>query len=178
MPIFGRQKDRELIKHFSKEVMQSIIDTPVIVYKPYVSTTNVNLYGEGVNGDKNYRAGITIHATINREDQEWTTTDLGVDITQKGTFTFLNEDIWNVAVTTGNTEDSTNKNQYLHGRNQNVMAGDGADFGFSNETEMHGESLSTVVQAHITRKSRINIEEPTQTTTDGNSPNSAHGLYR
>ena len=58
------------------------------------------------------------------------------------------------------------------------MAGDGADFGFSNETEMHGESLSTVVQAHITRKSRINIEEPTQTTTDGNSPNSAHGLYR
>tara|TARA_R110001592_G_scaffold54140_6_gene165827 strand:+ start:2447 stop:3046 length:600 start_codon:yes stop_codon:yes gene_type:complete len=199
MPIFGRQKDRELIKHFSKEVMQSIIDTPVIVYKPYVSTTNVNLYGEGVNGDKNYRAGITIHATINREDQEWTTTDLGVDITQKGTFTFLNEDIWNVAVTTGNTEengfaieigdiiyydtqyweiDSTNKNQYLHGRNQNVMAGDGADFGFSNEAEMHGESLSTVVQAHITRKSRINIEEPTQTTTDGNSPNSAHGLYR
>ena len=199
MPIFGRQKDRELIKHCSKEVMQSIIDTPVIVYKPYVSTTNVNLYGEGVNGDKNYRAGITIHATINREDQEWTTTDLGVDITQKGTFTFLNEDIWNVAVTTSNTEengfaieigdilyydtqywevDSTNKNQYLHGRNQNVMAGDGADFGFSNEAEMHGESLSTVVQAHITRKSRINIEEPTQTTTDGNSPNSAHGLYR
>ena len=106
MPIFGRQKDRELIKHFSKEVMQSIIDTPVIVYKPYVSTTNVNLYGEGVNGDKNYRAGITIHATINREDQEWTTTDLGVDITQKGTFTFLNEDIWNVAVTTGNTEEN------------------------------------------------------------------------
>jgi len=199
MPIFGRRKDRELIKHFSREVMQSIIDTPVIVYKPYVSTTNVNLYGEGANGDKNYRAGITIHATINREDQEWTTTDLGVDITQKGTFTFLNEDIWNVAVTTGSTEeygfaieigdiiyydtqyweiDSTNKNQYLHGRNQNVMAGDGADFGFNNEAEMHGESLSTIVQAHITRKSRINIEEPTQTTTDGTSPNRAHGLYR
>ena len=32
MPIFGRLKDRQLIKHFSKEVMEDIIDTPVIIF--------------------------------------------------------------------------------------------------------------------------------------------------
>lgn len=196
MPIFGRQKDRQLIKHFSKEVMQDIIDTPVIIYKPSVSNTNVNLYGEGVDGNKNYRPGVRLHATVNREDQEWVTNDLGVDVTQKGTFSFLNEDIWNVA-TVGTDEesgfaieigdliyydtqywviDSTNKNQYIHGRNQNVLSGDGVDFGFESETKMHGESLSTVVQAHITRKSRINVIEEPEIYKD--TSNNIEGLYR
>ena len=195
MPIFGRQKDRELIKHFSKEVMQDILDTPVIIYKPSVSNTNVNLYGEGVDGNKNYRPGVKLHATINREDQEWGSSDLGVDVSQKATFSFLNEDIWNTATPGVDEEngfaieigdliyydtqywviDNTIRNQYLHGRNQNVISGDGVDFGFANESEMHGESLSTVVQAHITRKSRINvIEEPESYSTS----NKTTGLYR
>jgi len=199
MPIFGRQKDRELIKHFSKEVLEDILDTPVLIYKPYITKTNTNIYGEGVSGDKHYRPGVLLHAAINREDQEWTTDDLGADITQKGTFSFLNEDIWNVATgSAGSTEeygfaieigdliyydtqyweiDTTNRNQYLHGRNQNVIDGDGSDFGFADETYMHGESLSTVVQAHITRRSRINVEVPATSTgfTDGGK---VKGLYR
>jgi len=198
MPIFGRQKDRELIKHFSKEVLQDILDTPVIIFKPFVTMTNTNIYGEGVNGDKNYRPGVTLHAAINREDQTWATNDLGVDITQKGTFSFLNEDIWNVAVPGTQEEDgfaieigdliyydtqyweidTTNKNQYIYGRNQNVIEGDGSDFGFTNETEMHGESLSTVVEAHITRRSRINVETSTVTNTPSNASNNSQGLYR
>ena len=198
MPIFGRQKDRELIKHFSKEVLQDILDTPVIIFKPYLTMTNTNIYGEGVNGDKNYRPGVTLHAAINREDQTWATDDLGVDITQKGTFSFLNEDIWNVAVSGTQEEDgfaieigdliyydtqyweidTTNKNQYMHGRNQNVLEGDGADFGFANESEMHGESLSTVVEAHITRRSRINVETPTAINTSPDASNNSQGLYR
>lgn len=198
MPLFGRQKDRELIKHFSTEVLQDILDTPVIVYKPYISRTNTNIYGEGVNGDKNYRAGVVLHAAINREDQEWSQTDFGVDITQKSTFAFLNEDIWGVAVSGEDEEDgfaieigdliyydtqyweidTTNKNQYIYGRNQNVIEGDGSDFGFANEAEMHGESLSTVVEAHITRRSRINVETPTVTNTPSNASNNSQGLYR
>lgn len=198
MPIFGRGRDRQLIKHFSQEVLQDILDTPVIIYKPYVTRTNTNLYGEGTNGDKNYRPGVTLHAAINREDQEWTNNDFGVDIIQKGTFSFLNEHIWNVAAD-GNEEedgfaieigdliyydtqyweiDTTNKNQYLLGRNQNVLSGDGADFGFANETQMHGESLSTVAQAHITRRSRINVEVTTPEIINENGSSNAQGLYR
>ena len=200
MPIFGRQKDRELIKHFSKEVLQDILDTPVLIYKPYITKSNTNIYGEGVNGDKNWRPGVTIHATINREDQEWASNDFGIDINQKITFSFLNEDIWNIS-TSGTDEnngfaveigdlvyydsnyweiDTTNKNQYLLGRNQNVISGDGEAFGFADETEMHGESLSTVATAHLTRKSKLNVEEPPKidTNTESTVTNANQGLYR
>ena len=199
MPIFGRQNDRQLIKHFSQEVLQDILDTPVLIYKPYITKTNTNIYGEGVNGDKHYRPGVLLHAAINRADQEWTTDDLGIDITQKATFAFLNEHIWNVASGSAGTDeeygfaieigdliyydtqywevDTTNKNQYLHGRNQNVIEGDGADFGFTNETFMHGESLSTVCETHITRRSRINVEAPAETTGVSQEGN-YKGLYR
>tara|TARA_R110000787_G_scaffold89316_5_gene189186 strand:- start:399 stop:1061 length:663 start_codon:yes stop_codon:yes gene_type:complete len=220
MPIFGRQKDRHLIKHFSTEVLQDILDTPVIIYKPYISRTNTNIYGEGTDGDKNYRAGVVLYAAINREDQEWSQTDLGVDITQKGTFAFLNEHIWGVSnsaqgnqsaysshnstfnpTVSGEDEedgfaieigdliyydsqyweiDTTIKNQYLSGRNQNVMTGDAADLGLGagNEWKIHGESLSTVAAAHITRRSKINVEiiEPVTTVKDGSGD--AQGLYR
>ena len=161
MPIFGRQKDRELIKHFSKEVLHNILDTPVLIFKPHITKTNVNLYGEGVSGDKNWRPGVVLHATIEREDQEWSSNEFGIDIDQKSTFSFLNEDIWSIA-TTGAKEtdgfaieigdliyydsnyweiDTTIQNQYLHGRNQNVNAGDGAELGFTGEADMHGESI-------------------------------------
>ena len=41
---------------------------------------------------------------------------------------------------------------------------------------MHGESLSTVVQAHITRKSRINVIEEPEIYKD--TSNNIEGLYR
>ena len=76
--------------------------------------------------------------------------------------------------------DTTNKNQYLLGRNQNVISGDGEAFGFTDETEMHGESLSTVATAHLTRKSKLNVEEPPKidTNTESTVTNANQGLYR
>lgn len=197
MPIFGRTKDRELIKHISKEVMGNVIDTPVIIFKPYITKSNTNLYGEGINGDKSWRSGVLLHAMINREDQEYMNTEYGIDINQKITYSFLNEDIWN-ATKAGTDEengfsisigdivyydsgyweiDTLNKNQYLFGRNQNVLAGDGVNFGFNNESEMHGESLSTVAAAHLTRKSKLNIQEPAKENLKDLN-NEINGLYR
>lgn len=197
MPIFGRLKDRQLIKHFSKEVMEDIIDTPVIIFKPYITKSNTNLYGEGVDGDKAWRTGVLLHAMINREDQEYMQTDYGIDVNQKITYSFLNEDIWNKTKAGTDEEngfsieigdlvyydsnywevDSLIKNQYLFGRNQNVLSGDGANFGFNNETEMHGESLSTVAAAHLTRKSKLNIESPVESNIN-DITNEINGLYR
>ena len=197
MPIFGRLKDRQLIKHFSKEVMEDIIDTPVIIFKPYITKSNTNLYGEGVDGDKAWRTGVLLHAMINREDQEYMQTDYGIDVNQKITYSFLNEDIWNKTKAGTDEEngfsieigdlvyydsnywevDSLIKNQYLFGRNQNVLSGDGANFGFNNETEMHGESLSTIAAAHLTRKSKLNIQEPAKENLKDLN-NEINGLYR
>ena len=198
MPIFGRLNDRKLIKHFSKEVMEDIIDTPVIVFKPYITKSNTNLYGEGVNGDKAWRTGVLLHAMVNREDQEYMQTDYGIDVNQKITYSFLNEDIWNANTKGDNIEenkfsisigdlvyydcnyweiDSLTKNQYLFGRNQNVIEGDAQDFGFSSTADMHGESLSTIAAAHLTRKSKLNIESPSESNIKSIS-SELNGLYR
>ena len=201
MPIFGRNKDRMLVKHFSKEVMEDIIDTPVLIYKPYITKTNTNLYGEGANGDKAWRPGIELNALINREDQEYNNVEYGIDLNQKATFSFLDEDVsaLNTDVVTGIDEelsgfvieigdliyydsqyweiDSTVRNQYLFGRNQFLMAGDNIG--------VHGENLSTVVQAHLTRMSKVNIEteadtrrENIQGSTKEINDSNISGLYR
>ena len=51
------------------------------------------------------------------------------------------------------------------------------NFGFNNETEMHGESLSTVAAANLTRKSKLNIESPVESNIN-DITNEINGLYR
>ena len=195
MPIFGRTKDRELVKHFASEVLSNILDTPVMIFKPSIVQTNVNLYGEGPEGFKRWRNGIQINAAINRGDQEWETTDFGLDANQTVTFSFLNEHIWNIN-TSGKTEDNAfaidigdiiyydshyweidtvNRNEYLFGRNKNV-----SDVHGGNTNAVHGESLSTVANTHLTRISKLNIEHPTQNNNVGTSGTDEEfqGLYR
>ena len=176
MPLFGRNKDRQLIKHFSKEVMSDVIDTPVILYKPNLSDSAVNIYGEGVNGGKSWRPGIELNAMVERQDQEYQQLEYGIDLNQKATFSFLNEDIWEknknlndnnlgFAIEIGDIIyydanyweiDAVVKNQYLFGRNEFLMSGD--------TIGKEGESLSTKVETHLTRLSKINIEEVKEST--------------
>ena len=197
MALFGRTRGVKLIKHFSKEVLEDIIDTPVTIFKPSIVRTNTNLYGEGPDGFKKWRGGIKIYATINREDQEWNSTDFGLDIDQKATFSFLNEHIDDIRSSGGNNEDesfiidpgdiilydsqyweidSTNRNEYIFGRNEDVatpVSGVGSN-------AVHGESLSTIAAAHLTRRSKLNIEHPKELRSTGTSGGDAEyqGLYR
>tara|TARA_B100001094_G_scaffold331792_2_gene401345 strand:+ start:1181 stop:1795 length:615 start_codon:yes stop_codon:yes gene_type:complete len=204
MPLFGRNNDRKLIKHFSKEVMSDIIDTPVVVYKPYITKSNTNLYGEGVDGDKAWRPGIVLNALINREDQEYQNQEYGIDLTQKASFSFLNEDILQhnkLSIQNSIDEelsgfiieigdliyydaqyweiDSTVRNQYMFGRNNNTINNDAELLGFNSNDDMHGEDFSTVAQAHLTRRSKLNIEEPNNTRRQNTqTTNNVTGLYR
>ena len=195
MPIFGRNKDRMLVKHFNDEVFKNILDTPVMIFKPSLQKTSTNLYGEGPNGYKQWRSGVQIYASINREDQSWEATDFGLDVKQNITFSFLNEHIWELNVAGATEEsgfsvdigdivfydshyweiDSTIRNQYLFGRNQNVTNVHG---GGTNAIE--GESLSTIAAAHLTRRSKLNIERPEEINSVGVSGTNEEfqGLYR
>ena len=194
MPIFGRQKDRELIKHFNNEVVKDILDTPVMIFKPFIDRTNINLYGESPAG-KRWRTGVKIYAYINREDQEWGNTEFGIDINQKATFSFLDEHIWNINTAGRNEQnafaieigdiimydsqyweiDTTVSNQYLFGRNEHVT-----DIFDSDGNAIEGENLSTIASAHLTRRSKLNIEHPRQLRTFGKKETTEQfqGLYR
>ena len=191
MPIFGRNKDRNLIKHFSNEVLKNILDTPVTVFKLSLNKTNTNIYGEGENGYKTWKVGVKLYATILTDDQEWTNNEFGLDINQKITFAFLNEHIndVNIAGVDGAFMidpgdivhydshywelDTTNRNQYLFGRNSNIQSAVGG-------TIEHGESLATVAEGHLTRRSKLNIEHPNDINVKGVSGTDEEfqGLYR
>ena len=191
MPIFGRNKDRNLIKHFSNEVLKNILDTPVTVFKLSLNKTNTNIYGEGENGYKTWKVGVKLYATILTDDQEWTNNEFGLDINQKITFAFLNEHIndVNIAGVDGAFMidpgdivhydshywelDTTNRNQYLFGRNSNIQSAVGG-------TIEHGESLATVAEGHLTRRSKLNIEHPNDLNVKGVSGTDEEfqGLYR
>ena len=141
MPLFGRSKDRNLIKSFNKEILYDWLDTKVVVFVPFTNRSNTNIYGEGSDGYKKYKTGIEMYATVNTADQEWSSQEFGVDINQKITFGFLNELIYkagysiaeeddedrNYSISPGDVVyydsnyweiDSTNRNQYLFGRNE------------------------------------------------------------
>ena len=194
MPLFGRNRDRKLIKLFNKEVIEDILDTPVVIFKPSTVNTDTNLYGEGPDGYKKWRKGVRIHATVNRGDQEWSTNDFGLDIKQNITFSFLHEHVWAVrsegtaeynafAIEPGDIVmydsqyweiDSTNRNQYLFGRNEHIAENISGD-----PFETEGESLSTVAMAHLTRRSKLNIEHPKHLRTGAPKPGlKTQGLYR
>jgi hypothetical protein len=191
MPIFGRNNDRNLIKHFSNEVLTNILDTPVTVFKLSLNKSNTNIYGEGNDAYKTWKVGVKLYATVLTDDQEWSNTDFGLDINQKITFAFLNEHINDVQI--GGLDgafivdpgdivhydshyweiNSTNRNQYLFGRNSNIQSA-------VNGTIEHGESLATVATAHLTRRSKLNIEHPSDIRSSGETGTTeeTHGLYR
>tara|TARA_R100001126_G_scaffold96405_2_gene68794 strand:+ start:16 stop:591 length:576 start_codon:yes stop_codon:yes gene_type:complete len=191
MPIFGRTNDRNLIKHFSNEVLKNILDTPVTVFKYSLNKSDTNIYGEGPDGYKTWKNGVKLYATVLTDDQEWSNSEFGMDINQKITFAFLNEHINDVQIAGAEGAfmidpgdvvhydshyweiDSTNRNQYLFGRNSNIQSSVGG-------TIEHGESLATVAMAHLTRRSKLNIEHPSDIRPKGESGTNeeTHGLYR
>ena len=69
--------------------------------------------------------------------------------------------------------DTTNRNQYLFGRNSNIQSAVGG-------TIEHGESLATVAEGHLTRRSKLNIEHPNDINVKGVSGTDEEfqGLYR
>ena len=65
-PLFNRQRDIKFFNRINNELLNKIIQTPVIVYK--ISTeTEDNIYGES--DKKTYTKGIQIGCLISREDQ-------------------------------------------------------------------------------------------------------------
>jgi len=88
-PLFNRRRDIKLFNSYSNELLNRIIQTPVIVYK--ISTESEdNIYGESVT--KTYTKGIQIGCLISREDQTTDSTEgFGPVVDQSITLAFHRE---------------------------------------------------------------------------------------
>ena len=158
MPLFHGQRDASLVHKINTELIQDIIDTEVAVYKLSLDDTKTNMYDES--DKKVYNQPIKIPALISRQEQSFEGTEFGQDYTQVCDFGFIRELLkdYETFVEVGDVleyngewweVDAIVENQYFGGKNP--------DYSFA--TERWGHNVSIIANTHLTRRSRIHVEE-------------------
>jgi len=158
MPLFHGQRDAGLVHKFNMELIADIIDTEVAVYKLSIQDTKTNIYNES--DKKIYHSPVKVSALINRQPQAYEGTEFGQDYNQAGDFAFIREllkeqdlfvEVGDVIEYNGEwwEIDSIQETQFFGGKNP--------DYSFA--TERWGHNVSIIANSHLTRRSRIHIEE-------------------
>ena len=92
MALFGGARDISMFRGISRELMWDVIVQECALYKFRLEETNVNIYGEAAE-EKYYEAPMLLNTLIERQDQNFPESDLGVDFTGGRTFKFLRDDL-------------------------------------------------------------------------------------
>lgn len=88
---FTAYQDYQTILKLNKELINTVIDTPVILYKTHVPQTKTNIYGESISRT-NY-VGVQVPCLIDRRDAK-PTNDIGtLDTEQMSYFSFLRTEL-------------------------------------------------------------------------------------
>ena len=95
---FLPQKDIDLITRVTKELVgdkkngkDGIINQTVVIYKPFLQESRVNLYGESEGGGKSYLNGVEMACLIAAEDFDFNEDEFGVSNNQTATFSYLRQ---------------------------------------------------------------------------------------
>lgn len=158
MPLFHGKRDASLVHRINMELVVDIIDTEVAIYKLSLENTKTNIYDES--DKKIYNLPVKLPALITRDQQSFEGTEFGQDYTQPCTFGFIREYLKQVDIYVEvgdvieyNGEywevDGVVENQYFGGKNP--------DYSFA--TERWGHNVSIIANTHLTRRSRIHVEE-------------------
>ena len=92
MALFGSARDVSMFRGISRELMWDVIVQECALYKFRLEETNVNIYGEAAE-EKYYEAPMLLNVLIDRQDQNFPDSDLGIDFTGGRTFKFLRDDL-------------------------------------------------------------------------------------
>lgn len=88
---FTSTQDWQTILKINQELINKVVDTPVIIYKIQVDKTKSNIYGEGTK--KTYFRGVAVPCLIDRQ-QTAPNAEIGtIDIEQKASFAFLRHEL-------------------------------------------------------------------------------------
>ena len=185
MALYGEARDISFFRHINRELMANIISQQCVYYKFDLGETKVNIYGEASTG-KYYHPPVLLNALIERQDQQYRESDLGVNFNWGITFKFLRDDLldrnkdfnkdWQFASTYGANlvpevgdiimynqgyyeVDSTNANQYFVGKNPAYPYTDSTGTNILNETDLHlfGSSISIICSTHYVPADKLAI---------------------
>lgn len=149
MPRFVSQKDFNFFQHINRELVSDVVDVDVILYKIALETTAVNLYGEAT--EKARYTGVELKSLVRYPKNISNTKDgFGVDVEQNVEFRFVRALLEQVKTYPEACDiifydeayyeiDNVNDTQLVAGQPQ--------------------YTTSILCNAHLTRRSNIQIEE-------------------
>ena len=92
MALFGTQRDVSLIRNINRELLGDIITQQCAVYKLNLEETRVNIYGES-SGAKYYQDPVLLNVLLERGDQTYNSSDMGIDYSRDVEFRFFRQDL-------------------------------------------------------------------------------------
>ena len=149
MPRFQSEKDRLFIQGINSELIDTVIETPVIIYKQSLREVVTNIYGEGTR--KAFLPGVTVTCLIERQETAPASYGFGQDTTQSAKFKFHRQTLAKANVYPEGGDFILFNNGYyeIDNANEEQLVGGQAGPG----------AISIVCETHLTRKSILNIEE-------------------
>lgn len=84
MPKFLLGRDLDLFKSFARELVETVIQNTVVLFKVNLRETKVNIYGESTN--KTWHPGVELYALIDMEPETVNYEGFGPDNNQNITF--------------------------------------------------------------------------------------------
>lgn len=164
MAIFGGSRDIDTFKIVSRELVNNVITQQIGYYKPALSSTKANIYGEAL--EKSYIGPVLFNCLIERGDFNAPTDDFGPDVARDVRFRLLRDDMIdaNVFPEIGDIimynelyyqVDNVNANQLILGKDN--------QYAYSAGLENFGNNYSIVLVTHLTRGNKVNITQVTPT---------------
>jgi len=151
MARFALGRDIKFFEGISKELVDAVVETMVVLYKLIIEDSKTNLYGESLN--KTYYQGVECAALIERENTTANYEGFGSDISQNVEFRFNR---------------FTLKDKNFYPEIGDIVFHNDAYFEISNVREDQliagrvesgdGQNFSIIAQAFMTRQSMIQTE--------------------
>jgi hypothetical protein len=148
MPRFALDRDISFFKSISRELVDAVIETTVVLYKLVIEDVKTNLYGESLN--KSYYQGLECTAVIERDDTSVSYEGFGPDSGQTVQFRFNR---------------FTLEDKGFYPEIGDIVYHNDAYFEIDNVREdqliggQSGEKFSLIVSTFMTRRSTIQTEE-------------------
>ena len=148
MPRFALDRDISFFKSISRELVDAVIETTVVLYKLVIEDVKTNLYGEALN--KSYYQGLECTAVIERDDTSVSYEGFGPDSGQTVQFRFNR---------------FTLEDKGFYPEIGDIVYHNDAYFEIDNVREdqliggQSGEKFSIIVSTFMTRRSTIQTEE-------------------
>lgn len=169
MALFTSGRDFSMMRHINRELMNNVISQQASFYKYKIGDTKVNIYGEAA-GEKYFDGPFIFSCLVNRSDQEFPESDLGVNFNQAIDFSFFRDDLVDsmyvpeigdiVLYQESYYEiDDLISNQYFGGKNPDYPnnGSNGQTNPLNPGLEKFGANVSITAQTHYVPADKLNI---------------------